>query len=227
MQANPLVFSMLTTLLLLAGCTSNSEQQSQAAAQDPRYDVVVDLLNQPDYFLYQNYRDNAPAELDTVRTLIREMGQERYKQYEVYSEFETASGVKQVAMLETELDLNDTLLRNAVRDNRFEISDTSVRLIRFDKSELSLQEVHEIAVEDTVYQVFNFYGFAHDGDPIPSHRVFWTRAYGTVFSWYGEQRTNELVGRRPPQDAATILALRNGIRELLILPLIPADSLPQ
>ena len=222
-RLSPLISSLVIVLFALA-CNEEGRQQGAAALADPRYDIIPALLQDSQWYYFTSFVGEKAGDRDSLRKHLRALGEGQYVQYELYNTFTNPKGVLELDVLESFIDTGDTLLRQKVRDQRFELTGDSLRLVRFDTQGLALHEMYEVPVADTVYKVYNLYGFAHQTDYTPTHRVFWTEAFGSFLFWYGEWRTHELTHTSIPTNPEALLALRADIRERLAIPFPPTQK---
>ena len=217
----------LTLFGLLSGlffsCDDQARQQDEAAFRDPRYEVVPALANDSQVYFYLAINGGEILSTDSLAFTIRDLGEGQYVQYELYNSYLNTRKHIELDVLETFIDTGDTILRQKVRDQRFEVNGDTVKLLRFDTKAVSLHEVYEVAVGDTTYLVYNLYGFAHETDFEASHRIFWTQEFGSFLIWQGKWMTLELAGARHPINQDALMALRTEIRSRLAIPFPPAQ----
>ncbi len=218
-----LILSAFLALSLIA-CNEDARQQGAAALQDPRYEIIPALLQDSQWYYFSSFVGEKPGKRDSLRRSLRSLGEGQYVQYELYNTFTSPKGVLELDVLESMIDTGDSVLRQKVRDQRFEFAGDSLKLIRFDTQGLALHEVYEVPVADTVYRVYNLYGFAHQSDYTPTHRVFWTEAFGSFLFWYGDWSTHELTHTSFPINQDALLALRAEIRQRLAIPFPPTQN---
>ncbi len=204
-------------LILFQACSQPAEQQ----VADPRYEVIPALDSASQVYYFQEFTGDIPGQTDSIKMATSNLGQGRYLVYEIYNEYLNAQEQRELDVLETIIDTGDTVMMQKVRDQRFVWNSGELKLTRFDTKSVRLDEVYEVAVGDTIYLVYNLYGYAHPEDFTPSHRIFWTEDFGIFFFWYGKWHTLELVGTKEPYREEALLALRSEIRDQLAIPFDP------
>ncbi len=218
---------LVLALVSLYACNEDGLQSGQAAMQDPRYEMVREMVSDTQMYYFTEFEGAKTLSQDSLRYHLRLKGEGQYVAYELYNLYEGEIGELEADVLETEIDIHDTVLKQKVRDQRFVIQNDSAKLSRFDIKHVGLNESYEVPVGDTTYQVYNFLGYAHEADFTPSHRIFWTQQFGAFALWYGGWNTLELTHTRYPDDPGALYALRSEVRKLLDIPFdppMPADK---
>lgn len=208
-------------VLLFASCNKDGQQTGEAAAQDPRYEEVAKLADSPQWYYFTEFTGNKPKNTDSIKFALRALGEGQYVQYELYNEYLNPNDQLELDVLESFIDTGDTIQRQKVRDQKFIKVGEDLSLSRFDTKGISVQEIYEVPVGDSLYSVYNIFGYAHQGDYTPTHRIFWTQEFGSFFIWYGEWNSLELTHAKLPVNDAALLALRAEVRKLVAIPFPP------
>lgn len=216
-----LIISVLSILACCTSCNEDGHQAGRAASQDPRFEEVKKLAGDSQVFYFTEFTGNQPKNTDSIKYSLREIGEGQYVQYELYNEYQNTAGNLELDVLESFIDTGDTIQKQKIRDQKFLLEGDSISLTRFDTKSIALQEFYEFPFEDSTYRVYNIFGYAHQGDYTPSHRIFWTQEFGSFLIWYGDWNTVELTHSKEPINAAALLHLRSEVRKLLAIPFEP------
>lgn len=216
-----LIISILSTLLLCASCNQGGHQAGRAASQDPRFEEVAKLAGNSQVYYFTEFTGNQPKNTDSIKYSLRDVGEGQYVQYELYNEYLNPAGDLELDVLESFIDTGDTIQKHKIRDQKFLMKGDSVSLTRFDTKSIALQEQYEFPFADTLYRVYNIFGYAHQGDYTPSHRIFWTQEFGSFLIWYGDWNTLELTHSKEAIKEDALLYLRSEVRKLLAIPFEP------
>lgn len=216
-----IIISVLSLIVMTSSCDQSGHQTGRAASQDPRFEEVAKLANDSQVYFFTEFIGNQPKNTDSIKYSLRDVGEGQYVQYELYNEYENTAGNLELDVLESFIDTGDTIQKQKIRDQKFVMKGDSVSLTRFDTKSIALQEFYEFTVSDSTYRVYNIFGYAHQGDYTPSHRIFWTQEFGSFLIWYGDWNTVELTHSKEPINATALLHLRSEVRKLLAIPFEP------
>lgn len=219
-----LIISALLGLVICISCNQDGHQAGRAASQDPRFEEITKLANTSQVFYFTELIGNQPKSTDSIKYALRDVGEGQYVQYELYNEYQNSAGDMELDVLESFIDTGDTIQKQKIRDQKFLMQGDSLSLTRFDTKSIAMQEAYEFPFADTVYQVYNIFGYAHQGDYTPSHRIFWTQEFGSFLIWYGEWNTLELTHSKEPINTEALLHLRSEVRKLLAIPFEPESG---
>lgn len=219
-----LVISALSILVFCTACNQDGHQAGRAASLDPRFEEVANLANSSQVFYFTEFIGNQPKNTDSIKYSLRELGEGQYVQYELYNEYQNTAGDLELDVLESFIDTGDTIQKQKIRDQKFVMKGDSVSLSRFDTKSIAMQEEYEFPFADSLYRVYNIFGFAHQGDYTPSHRIFWTQEFGSFLIWYGEWNTIELTHSKESINQEALLYLRSEVRKLLAIPFEPESG---
>lgn len=217
-----LIISALSILVFCTSCgNQGGHQDGRAASQDPRFEEVAKLANDSQVYYFTEFTGNEPKNTDSIKYSLREIGEGQYVQYELYNEYQNTAGNLELDVLESFIDTGDTIQKQKIRDQKFLMEGDSVSLTRFDTKGIALQEFYEFPFADSIYTVYNIFGYAHQEDYTPSHRIFWTQEFGSFLIWYGDWSTVELTHSNEPINKEALLHLRSEVRKLLAIPFEP------
>lgn len=216
-----LTISLIFSVFTLFSCNQQGEQEGRAAEQDPRFEEVSALFEDTQVYYFTEFTGNQSKSTDSLKYSLRDVGNGQYVQYELYNEYTNTNGNLELDVLESFIDTGDTISKQKIRDQKFLLIGDSLSLTRFDTKSTSLQETYEIVAGDSTYLVYNIFGYAHQGDFTPSHRIFWTQEFGSFLIWYGDWDTIELTHTKEPVNAEALLELRSQARKLLAIPFEP------
>lgn len=219
-----LTISTLSILVFCISCNQEGHQTGRAASQDPRFEEVTKLAKSSQIFYSTEFTGNQPKNTDSIKYALRDIGEGQYVQYELYNEYQNTAGDLELDVLESFIDTGDTIQKQKIRDQKFLLKGDSLFLTRFDTKSIAMQEGYEFLFADSLYQVYNIFGYAHQGDYTPSHRIFWTQEFGSFLIWYGDWNTIELTHSKEPINQAALLHLRSEVRKLLAIPFDPESG---
>lgn len=196
MKLLPFAFGILLGIWLvsLLGCNDGT-----TIPNDPMEEIADFVKQDQGRRLFRYSEDgNNPEEEEQWTRIQQGEHPSQFTNTEVYNTFQINEEETEYYVQQFSLDLADSLNRFLVRDFQFLKSKDSTHLISNTEYEGKLvgQEIYQINEKEVT--LFKILGYAHIGDPEPSHHKYWHPEIGTVLIWYGEERFFELISPSYP-----------------------------
>lgn len=188
----------LSLSLLFFSCT---ESLSEVVLKRQMIEALVQNPKQKQTYIYEEEGEEIEEELQWSQI---ELKNDNWAYLEVYNQFLTETGQQEYNLYEFHFDPHNVGARFPILEYELRVFQDSAWFALTNELQASLDSV--LTLEgDKLYRLL---GYAHIGDPAPGHIRYWSPEYGTVLTWYGENRFFELHKAYPGLDPTRLRLLK-------------------
>ncbi|MDX2246313.1 MAG: hypothetical protein SF052_06040 [Bacteroidia bacterium] len=132
----------------------------------------------------------------------------QYHHREIFSEYDNGRGGNEYSVIEFILNTEDSLSRQKYEEYQVVAEKDSVYITAVSPFEMLLTHTLKVTYSETEFPLYRLDGYAHPGDPEPSHYKFWSPRFGIVLIWYGEGTVFELIASPDEADTPLLIAMK-------------------
>ncbi|MEZ4827004.1 MAG: hypothetical protein R3C61_12110 [Bacteroidia bacterium] len=185
--------------------SGNSDRKVAAPMQ-----MILDLSKKGEYSTYLYIQNGTSGTPEKSKIEIEDSPEGNfYHHREIFSEYKNGRGGFEYSVIEFIIDVSDSLNRQKYEEYELVDDRDSVYISSVSPFEFLMTGKVNVNYSGKIYPIYRLDGYAHPGDPEPSHYKFWSPEFGIVLIWYGDGVLFELMESPHLTDPQLILAIKD------------------